>query len=555
MDEEVFESRGRDTRWVPPYEDGGLAQNPHARRSPVKPARYSVADPYPEFYAILGDDGLSASQKELAARLYSALKAIANWLVDLEAWIWIESFAREPLPADQPAAQGSAMAMPPEIDMWESLPSSAVDQYERQLDSIFEQLDRMALDELKEMVLDIHQGNSRPSSSYSTFTESKLAFLDDFSFFVTSVMLKIIPPHARLKQRLHTWSIRISVFHLVPTFLEHIRLLRLEMDRIWPELAREVSPNESLVVEQNRLELLKASAQARMSYTGRILDDMLDLLEGQSDVLPVKWIDGFESLENDLSSWTLASERRMFRLRSANGPVSPTPITADVTQSSSPIPNGPAASTLERPDPVKGPDLVPASSLVIPAPESYPKTPNHMNTLEHENTAPMDEVDSFHPIVSAKEEIKSQGLSHETSGVPEATSNHTSKMENQNPTANISQAEYLPAACGEETPSAAPGKDVESMSTTATKEGHRNAMSTTSRPEHTNPPPAGEHQNTSSAVSDDPASHTLQPATVPLQPGHGLRDPISTPSSQVDETIIQYNTESPGVRTPHVCCE
>ena len=373
-----------------------------------------LADPI-RFYAILGDDGLSASQKELAARLYSALKAIANWLVDLEAWIWIESFAQDPLPvmpADQLAAQGSAMAIPPEIDMWESLPSSVVDQYEWQLDSIFKELDRMALDELKEMDWDIHQGNSRPSSSYSTFTESKLAFLDDFSFFVTSVMLQILPQHARLKQRLHTWSIRISVLHLIPGFLEQIRLLRLEMDRIWPELAREVSSNESsLVMEQNRLELLKASAQARMSYTGRILDDMLDLLEGQSDVLPVKWIDGFESLENDLSSWTLASERRMFRLRSANGPplrlVSPIPSLADVTQSSSPIPapSCPAASTLEGPDLVIGPDLLPTSSLVIPAPESYPKIPSHMNTLEHENTAPMDVSETVSTrIVSAKEE-------------------------------------------------------------------------------------------------------------------------------------------------------
>ena len=88
------------------------------------------------------------------------------------------------------------------------------------------------------------------------------------------------------------------------------------------------------------------------------------------------------------------------------------------------------------------------------------------------------------------------------------------------------------------------------MSIMATKEGHQNPMSTTSRPEQTNPPSptsAGEHQNTLSTAPGDLVSHTLRPTTLPLSPSHDLRDPISTPSSQVDETTILLQYREPEV--------
>src|SRR6202012_3719069 len=80
------------------------------------------------------------------------------------------------------------------------LPSTLVDEYELHLDKIYTDLQKLHVDDLKEKILSIHQGNSRPSSSASTISVSKLVFLDDFSFVVTKCLLRLLPDMAKLNR-------------------------------------------------------------------------------------------------------------------------------------------------------------------------------------------------------------------------------------------------------------------------------------------------------------------------------------------------------------------
>ncbi|KAF2668405.1 hypothetical protein BT63DRAFT_479812 [Microthyrium microscopicum] len=324
MDQNIYETRlAPSIRLSPPStpihpsRDGSL----RLRRSPAKQPIHLLDEPGPTLDQILNDDSLTASQKDLAHRVAHAAKRVQDWHKELEHWKWTGSFDREVYDPEVGTDDGLHTA---DGDTWldehGSISSSILTQYEATLDHIHDELPHLDLDDLKERILELHQNNSRPSSRGSNITASSLAYLDDYSFFVTRTLIRILPASSSFRSRLKTWSARISVFHHIPKFMQNYRLARIHVKTAWQQLENDIqSPlsEEKIDEEQKHLDIVRGNTHIFISGAGNILDVMLDLLEDQEDLLPENWIDVFERLEAEFSNWCCAAQRRIFGFRIA----------------------------------------------------------------------------------------------------------------------------------------------------------------------------------------------------------------------------------------------
>jgi hypothetical protein len=284
----------------------------------------------------LRDNTLSIAQKDLVIRVVDAADKIRSWCDAIERWRWSGSFNAtrdgdnendNDNDNDNEGDDGGShtdgivgnvgsVEYDENVEFAGCLPSTLVDEYELHLDKIYTDLQKLHVDDLKEKILSIHQGNSRPSSSASTISISKLVFLDDFSFVVTKCLLRLLPDLAKLNRYMKLWSTRLAVLQIVPKYLKGLKLAQTSLKASWQKLDTEITDDElAIEQEQSRLDQLRESSQRSISDAGQSLDAMLDLLEGHDDVLPDHWIDVFETAESDIGTWSLAAEQKIFKLR------------------------------------------------------------------------------------------------------------------------------------------------------------------------------------------------------------------------------------------------
>jgi growth-arrest-specific protein 2 len=320
MAEEVFQSREIPRIVLPLQDTTGVLSGNHSIRSRQAPAKPTISAPYPQAQALLAENNLTATQRDLVLRVIDAAEKLQIWCETVDQWGWSGSFA-PPLPDTNLALDSLVHAENVEsngvdVEYWGCLPSKVVEEYESQLDSIHEEMEKLDLDELKERILGIHLGNSRPSSRASTYSVSRLEFLDDFTFFVTKTLLQFLPSLSKLVRQLKLWSTRLVVLRIVPSFLHQLHQAHGRSRGLWEELAVPVEENENAQsAEESRLEELRESSKRDISDAGRLLDSMLDLLESYDDVLPDSWIDEFETIESDLGTWSRAAEQKLFEMK------------------------------------------------------------------------------------------------------------------------------------------------------------------------------------------------------------------------------------------------
>jgi hypothetical protein len=287
------------------------------RRSPAKPIRANKTVPdLEEYWRLLSNESVTTAEKDLASRVVEASEKLRSWCLEIEQWGWSGSF--DSSWTGPRSLQDVPTASHDVTQYCASLPQEQVETFENRLDAIDEELEILEVDELKERVLGIHLGRSRPSSSYSTQSMTTLLLMDDFQLFVTEAMMQTLPYHSKLKQYMRAWSTRLAVFGKVPRFLETMSAFTVQMNQAYPPLQDPLSskvPLNHLHQLQERLETKRHTLSDQIGTGGRLLDGMLDILEGSEDTLPEQWIDRFEKDEKEYSDWSVLADRQLFKIR------------------------------------------------------------------------------------------------------------------------------------------------------------------------------------------------------------------------------------------------
>ncbi|KAL5116202.1 hypothetical protein ACEQ8H_005867 [Pleosporales sp. CAS-2024a] len=270
-------------------------------------------------------DALTPAERDLGARVAKAAQRLKSWCAELDQWPWPATF--EP-PADDFREQrrrslerrirehvGDAHggdALPP-LEYWGSLLSVEVEAHEARLDDIDDELLRLDVDELKDYVLDMHPAaRSRPASAGYEAARHDYKPMDDFSFLITQTLLSALPHHAQLKDRLGTWTARISILRQVPRYLDDLATAHNAMRLGWDAIDPPADTSDAAFAHwKDAVDTISAVLSAKVRDLGKRLDAMLDNLEGRHDCIPDTWIDTFERLEADYGRWSHESRRKV----------------------------------------------------------------------------------------------------------------------------------------------------------------------------------------------------------------------------------------------------
>ncbi|KAF3313163.1 hypothetical protein TWF173_006337 [Orbilia oligospora] len=169
--------------------------------------------------------------------------------------------------------------------------------------------------------------------------------MSDSLAVITATTLQLLPPLHRLWGLLDIWGVRVEVCRVVPTFLGNLKKaegiilpfasyvssksgkVRKDVDdegKRWLEEIAEGVPEDS--VQESTLwtlekgvdvvwEKRKAEVVEVVGMCGKIIDGMLDLLEGREETVPEEWIDRLEAVEGALESWAFGEEGRAEELK------------------------------------------------------------------------------------------------------------------------------------------------------------------------------------------------------------------------------------------------
>jgi hypothetical protein len=270
-------------------------------------------------------ESLTAAERDLGARVAKAAQRLKSWCSEIEQWGWSGSF-------EQPSEEyrekrrrslelrirehvGDADltdALPP-LEYWGSLLSVEVESHEARLDDIEEEMLKLDVEELKEHVLDMHPaGRSRPSSAGFEARRQSYKPMDDFSFLITQTLLSALPAHAQLKERLNTWTARISTLREVPRYLDDLSTAQKAMRLGWNAIDPPTDTSDVAFARwKEAVDTISNVLGNKVTDLGRRLDLMLDTLEGREDCIPDNWIDTFEGIETDYGSWALESRKKV----------------------------------------------------------------------------------------------------------------------------------------------------------------------------------------------------------------------------------------------------
>jgi len=260
-----------------------------------KSVRYNTQRRAGELSDVLAMPNITPAQKKLASLVWLAAGKLRQWCEEVEQWTWDGTFR---------------------------LSSEDVDRRSRRLRVINEELKALLIEELKDHVLDIYIGRSRPGLNRSIETLARLPvnFLDEYELFVTQTLVQALPQMMQLKEHLRSWSVRIFILQEAPTFLSQLQSCRQyltsDFTKSWDPVSPTSPPNQ-LTLLQNNISNAQRELQDLTQAAGRRLDAMLDGLEGSDDTLPDEWIDDYENLEADYTRWTVEADNWIIQIEIA----------------------------------------------------------------------------------------------------------------------------------------------------------------------------------------------------------------------------------------------
>lgn len=286
-------------------------------------------------------DAASPSEKNFALRAALASKNIYEWLIELQDWPWpaqgglgfqLPPFAERKFSHGK---SGSIVEHDPEQtpkkvgDLYiGSVLEPDLEQYEKRIEQIQTELDKLEIEEIKRHVLHDHIFRlSRPDTPASPnmerhFAMSSLASyvkMDDLTAIVTATVVQALPNLSKLIRLMNAWSVRLTVLRRTPAWMASLSDAENTVKTDWKAIqhgpkedADQASQDQLfayvLLVKQD-LESRKLSLEQKVSRAAQILDYMLDTLEGRDDTLPDEWLDRMEAVERGFSEWIAASEQ------------------------------------------------------------------------------------------------------------------------------------------------------------------------------------------------------------------------------------------------------
>ncbi|KAG5923837.1 hypothetical protein E4U42_004825 [Claviceps africana] len=278
--------------------------------------------------------GASAAEYDFAIRVAIASQRIWEWLNELSGWRW-------PATEDSPAAgfenpnnlsrsRLSFHVNIPSTDGVEhigSLPAEEVALRERRMGEISSELADLDMEEMKNQVLANHilplsrPGTPSSISSKATSFTSAYARMDDLSVVVSTIILQTLPNLAKLTRLLGIWNIRLSVLQRIPALLYAMEDAQVALKAGWTAVSKplrrsvQVDGKGAVVqkptLKRSDLTVMQTVLVKKVAAPGRMLDAMLDSLEGMEDTLPDGWLNRMESIEHNYSDWVAACERKI----------------------------------------------------------------------------------------------------------------------------------------------------------------------------------------------------------------------------------------------------
>lgn len=207
-----------------------------------------------------------------------------------------------------------------------SLPEIVVQEYEDRIETISDDIESLGIDELKDYVRDIHltAGSARsslqasePNSGYVT-TYNRL---DDFTAVITATIMQALPTITQLYLLLDTWSVRLMILRRVPNFLTCLEEAQTAVKSAWHAVGKSEFTTEHLesFITREAFATMRTVLGNKITELGRILDGMLDMLEGREDVLPERWIESMDILEVEFGTWVVETENQVLKNELKNG--------------------------------------------------------------------------------------------------------------------------------------------------------------------------------------------------------------------------------------------
>ncbi|PNY29425.1 Uncharacterized protein TCAP_00661 [Tolypocladium capitatum] len=293
-------------------------------------------------------DGASAAERDFAMRAALASKSIWEWVDELGDWNW-------------PAGGGSAGFEGPtgrrrDLSIHVTAPEGESDEYvgsllaedlaryERRVEEISQDMDELAVEEIKSHVLTNHimplSRPSTPMTESSRFSSlSSYNKMEDLTAVITAIVVQTLPNLAKLSRLLQVWSIRLGVLQRVPSLLYAIEDAEVGLRSGWAAITQPPK-RASLMAEDGQrpslkrqdFEVMKRVLVGKVAKPGLVLDYMLDCLEGMQDTLPGRWLDRMEAVERDYGDWVAACERKMREEEWTTGPPGRTPARTPAPQ-------------------------------------------------------------------------------------------------------------------------------------------------------------------------------------------------------------------------------
>ena len=268
---------------------------------------------------VLADSIAEASENERALGIRAALagKKLREWVEEVEYWHWPREKFAPPLGANEGLRNGDNSLGSASNSSSEryagSLPARVVREREARIESIREDMDTLELNELKSYVRGAHSQPSNHANSYNTsfgvFQPSQYTHLDDFTMIITATIVQSLPFLARLERLISRWSLRLSVLHQVPGFLQQLEDAQLALGSAWTTLREAAEDITTFEMTREAYLAIKAILQSNVSKLATQIDAILDVLEGQDDRIPDQWIDDMEEAETDFQNWIVEAER------------------------------------------------------------------------------------------------------------------------------------------------------------------------------------------------------------------------------------------------------
>jgi len=247
----------------------------------------------------------SAVDRIFARRVAKTASMLDDWCKEMEAWTWPGNF--EAIESDDQERESLSQPVPARSS---GLLSSRMLTIARRIEDILEDLFDLDLFKHRNYIMSLCAGEEvsdaedRPDSAIGLPLPSKHK-LDNLSTLVTTTYIRSIAAHAKVLTLASAWHARIDILRSRPRLFEGMSAICNSFKSAWRMTTSDQPIDRESFVKTKHCLMTQHTTLALQ------LDDMLDILEDQDDVLPERWIDMIDRIEEDIKRWSGATEKRL----------------------------------------------------------------------------------------------------------------------------------------------------------------------------------------------------------------------------------------------------